>query len=185
MVPVPHSELGAAVNCRAPEHETRNCRNRLRGTGHGHVPGRDGQRRDVRRLRRGEDRAARAGRGADLRTGPGGADFAERGRRAAALHHRPGGRRRGCQDRLPGRGHAAGRRWLGRSYGPLGGRGRSGPASAEGGDRGAEEHGAGGHQRRGHRPARPADGPWTGVPGAPAWPTTPSSSRKGRPSTTS
>ena len=53
-------------NGKGVDRETCRRGNRLRGTGHGHLPCRDGQRRDLRRLRRAEDRTPAARRSSDL-----------------------------------------------------------------------------------------------------------------------
>ena len=144
---------------KGPNHENRRRGHRIRGTGHGHVPGRNGQRRDLRRLRPEEDRRAQPRPRPDLRAGTGRTGRPQRGRRAAALHHRSAGGGEEGPAGVSGRGHAAGRRRLGRPLGPLGGRRSDRPAPCARRDRRLQEHRAGGHQRQGGRAAQGVDRP--------------------------
>ena len=80
-------------------YEHRRRWNRLRGIGQRHLFGRDGQRRDLRRLRSEEDRRPQSRAYPDLRAGTGGTGGAKRRRWAVAIHHRSalgGQERRGC-----------------------------------------------------------------------------------------
>ena len=102
--------------------ENRRGGHRLCGTGHGHLPGGDRQRRDLRRLRPQEDRRAQPRAYSHLRAGAGRTGDPQRGGRPAPLHHRPGRGREEGPAGVSGRGHPVGRRRLGGSLGPLGGR---------------------------------------------------------------